>query len=87
VSGNDARNLKPAPDIYLAALAKAGVRAECSLAVEDSLSGCLAVHAAGMRCVGYTAGGENPQDLSGADWRVANMAEIINIVKSVKGAG
>lgn len=83
VSGNDAQNLKPAPDIYLAALRKAGARAERALAVEDSLSGCLAVHAAKMRCVGYTAGGENPQDLSEADWRVANMAEIIGILQSI----
>ncbi len=84
VSGNDALRLKPDPDIYLAALRKAGVPAARALAVEDSLSGCLAVRAAGMCCVGYTANGRNPQDLSGADWRVADMAQVIGIIAALE---
>jgi HAD superfamily hydrolase (TIGR01509 family) len=41
---------KPAPDIYLEAARQLGVVPEGCLAFEDSLSGCTAALAAGMRC-------------------------------------
>ncbi len=41
---------KPAPDIYLEAALQLGAVPEHCLAFEDSLSGCTAALAAGMRC-------------------------------------
>ena len=42
---------KPAPDIYLAAAARLGVEPADCLALEDSLPGCRAALAAGMRVI------------------------------------
>lgn len=50
---------KPAPDIYLLALAELGVTAEDVIVIEDSRNGLRAAHAAGLRTVvtvsSYTA--------------------------------
>ena len=84
ISAKDAPLLKPAPDAYLAALRQAGVAAEHAVAFEDSYSGCLAVHAAGMRVFGYTAKGKNPQDLSQADYLVNVLSDAIGVIESME---
>ena len=76
VSGNDLKRLKPYPDIYLLALEKSGIPAASAIAVEDSASGCQAAQSAGMRCVGYTALGKNPQNLGKADARIGRLEEL-----------
>ncbi len=45
------KHVKPAPDIYLAALQKLGVEPYEAIAIEDSRVGSLAAKAAGMYCV------------------------------------
>ncbi len=47
-AGNEVENGKPAPDIYLLAAKRLGYAPENCLALEDSLPGCRAAHAAGM---------------------------------------
>ncbi len=42
---------KPAPDVYLTAARRLGVRPERCLAIEDSPSGVRAAKGAGMRCI------------------------------------
>jgi HAD superfamily hydrolase (TIGR01509 family) len=44
---------KPAPDLFLYAAAKHGVRPERCLVIEDSLSGVMAALAAGMPVIGF----------------------------------
>jgi len=51
VAGDEALNLKPAPDIYLAAAEKLGVAPKSCSVIEDSISGIRAAKTAGMRCV------------------------------------
>ncbi len=80
ITGNDIVNLKPAPDIYLAALRLSGIPAENAVAVEDSRAGCQAAQTAGLRCAGYTNRGENPQDLSKADCRIRELPELGDIL-------
>lgn len=67
---------KPWPDLYLAALDHLGVRADRSVAFEDSHHGSSAAKAAGLACVvapnGVTAG----QDFSHADLVVGSLAEV-----------
>lgn len=66
---------KPAPDIYLYALAELGIPAEATVALEDSGNGWRSAQAAGLRCVvtvnDYTRG----QDFSGADLVVSELGE------------
>jgi beta-phosphoglucomutase len=51
VSGNDVKQNKPAPDIFLSAARKLGVTPVDCVVVEDSVNGIRAAKAAGMRCV------------------------------------
>ena len=44
---------KPAPDLFLAAAATAGIAPVSCLVIEDSLHGVLAAKAAEMQCLGY----------------------------------
>jgi HAD superfamily hydrolase (TIGR01509 family) len=44
---------KPAPDLFLAAAAAAGIPPESCLVIEDSVHGVNAAVAAGMQCLGY----------------------------------
>lgn len=81
VSKEQVREVKPSPDIYLKALEFAGVTAEHAIGVEDSNSGCTALHAVGMRCVGYTNRGANPQSLAEADVKIETMLELIEMVE------
>lgn len=51
VTGNDVKQNKPAPDIFLAAARKLGMAPVDCVVVEDSVNGIRAAKAAGMRCV------------------------------------
>src|SRR5580698_2527593 len=44
---------KPAPDLFLHAAEQQGIRPDRCLVIEDSLSGVIAGHAAGMRVIGF----------------------------------
>jgi len=82
-SGEEVERCKPAPDIFLLAAKKLGVAPPECLVIEDSSAGVRAGKAAGMYTVGY----ENPtspgQDLSPADVRVRNLADICGIIKEM----
>jgi HAD superfamily hydrolase (TIGR01509 family) len=51
ISSEEVGHGKPAPDVYLAAVAELGVAPEKAAAIEDSANGILAARAAGMRVV------------------------------------
>jgi HAD superfamily hydrolase (TIGR01509 family) len=51
VVGEDVKNKKPAPDIFLAAARKLRVRPPECVVVEDAVNGVQAAKSAGMRCV------------------------------------
>jgi HAD superfamily hydrolase (TIGR01509 family) len=51
VTGDDVKNNKPAPDVFLAAAHKLGVAPADCVVIEDSVNGIRAAKAAGMRCV------------------------------------
>jgi beta-phosphoglucomutase-like phosphatase (HAD superfamily) len=51
VSSEEVARGKPAPDVYLEAVARLGVDPAACVAIEDSHNGIRAAKAAGMRCV------------------------------------
>ena len=59
-SARDVAAGKPAPDVFLAAAASAGVPPAACLVVEDSVPGAMAARAAGMACIGLAPGGDDP---------------------------
>lgn len=67
-SGHDLPRSKPAPDVYLAAIAQLGVRADRCAVVEDTVTGVTAGVAAGATVFGYSppeAGHDAPDALRG----------------------
>jgi HAD superfamily hydrolase (TIGR01509 family) len=51
MAGDEVQNVKPAPDIYLAAADKLGIAPKSCCVIEDSINGIRAAKTAGMRCV------------------------------------
>lgn len=84
VTKDQVKRVKPDPDIYLAAQRMSGIDGAYAIGVEDSNAGCKALHAAGMRCVGYTNQGKNPQSLEEADYRIPSMLDLISIIEDIR---
>lgn len=67
---------KPAPDIYLAALAALGVAADEALALEDSPNGMAAAQAAGIFCVVVPNELTSQLSFDQPDYRLASLADM-----------
>jgi len=83
VDGNAIENGKPAPDIFLKAAEKMGVKAEECLVIEDSEHGVNGAHRAGAKVVGFNRAQDESQDLSKADliieeFNQENLQKILN---------
>ena len=71
VTASDVERMKPAPDIYLLAAQRLGLRAEDCIAIEDSAPGGKAARAAGCYLIGLT------DQVAGADERIDDQAAAI----------
>ncbi|MFE3073973.1 HAD family hydrolase [Streptomyces sp. NPDC059247] len=76
VTGDDTDHHKPRPDLYLLALARAGVGADDALAVEDSPKGVAAAHAAGLRCVAVPWEPSGAPGLADADAVLPSLGDL-----------
>ncbi|MFD0693003.1 HAD family hydrolase [Paenibacillus sp. GCM10027628] len=76
VSGEEVKQGKPAPDVYLEAAALLGVEPVNCFVVEDARHGVAAAKAAGMTCFGYVNPNSGNQDLSKADFMIDSIREI-----------
>lgn len=56
-SGEDVKEGKPAPDLFLHAAARCGVAPQNCLVIEDSPVGVVAAVKAGMPAIGFVGGG------------------------------
>ncbi|HTC68857.1 MAG TPA: HAD-IA family hydrolase [Acidothermaceae bacterium] len=76
VCARDNGRVKPAPDIYLAAVAGLGVAADNAIAFEDSPNGIAAAKAAGLMCVAVPNPVTAALPLGAADLRVESFTEL-----------
>ena len=83
ISGEDVKEGKPAPDIYLKAAKALGQPPGACLAVEDSPIGILAAKNAGFTCIGYKNQGTPGQDFTHADYVVDHFGQCHEIIKSL----
>jgi len=67
---------KPAPDVYLLAASRLGVRPEDCVVVEDSPAGAAAANSAGMRAIGYAPGDTAGAMQAGGITVIRSMAEL-----------
>ena len=79
VTGEDVKNGKPAPDVFLKAAGMLGAEPDNCAVVEDSASGVLAAKNAGMYCVAYKNPTSGNQDLSPADMIIDSFSEIFDL--------
>lgn len=73
---DDVERAKPAPDLYLAALAAIGLPPSRALAIEDSPNGIAAAKAAGLYCIAVPGPMTRSLDLSRADRVLASLADV-----------
>jgi HAD superfamily hydrolase (TIGR01509 family) len=87
VGGDAIANRKPAPDIYLAALAALGVPAARAVAFEDSANGLKSAMAAGLRTVVTPSVYTRGQDFSGALALLSDLGDPFEPYEHLAGAG
>jgi HAD superfamily hydrolase (TIGR01509 family) len=75
VAGEDVKNKKPAPDIFLLAAQKIGLDPKYCLVIEDALSGIMAAKSAGCKCLAITSS-FTPDKLPGADFYAPDLAHV-----------
>lgn len=72
-AGDEVAAKKPAPDVYLLAMARLGRAADRCLAFEDSRNGVLSARAAGLRVVVTPSAYASHEDVADAAWRLASL--------------
>ena len=72
VTGHDFTRGKPAPDVFLTAAGRLGIKAADCVVFEDAAAGIEAAHAGGMKAVGVGA----PDTVAGAERIVPSLAGI-----------
>ena len=75
-SARELANPKPAPDIYIHAADRLDVSPDHCVVVEDSASGARAARAAGMRCIGFAAAGQDDVLAPHCDALAQDMAAV-----------
>jgi len=75
LSGDQVARGKPAPDIYLEAAEKLGVKPECCLVIEDAPHGVTAAKLAGMFCLAISTSA-SAVELAMADKVVGGFEEV-----------
>jgi beta-phosphoglucomutase-like phosphatase (HAD superfamily) len=76
VTVDDVARPKPAPDVYLAAADRLGVRPHACVAIEDSTTGVASARAAGMKVVAIPHWLTRDHDVSAADLIVEHAGEL-----------
>lgn len=76
-SGDEVAHGKPAPDVFLLAAERLGVKPERCLVIEDTQNGIRAAKQAGMLCVAIPCEATVHQDHSEADRQLRSLNELV----------
>lgn len=76
VSGDDVRQGKPDPEVFLLAASRLGVACERCVVLEDAPAGVEAARRAGMVCVGLASKGRTREELAEADLVVDSLHSL-----------
>jgi len=86
-AGDEVRAKKPAPDVYLLAVARLGLAAGACVAFEDSANGLVAARAAGLPTIVSPSRYTEGEDFSGALAVVPDLADLASIERVAALAG
>jgi beta-phosphoglucomutase family hydrolase len=78
-SGDDLKNGKPAPDIFLIAAKKINIKPEHCIVIEDSLNGVKAGHTAGMTVIAVPNEYTKMLDFSLADYQLSSLDQFYDL--------
>lgn len=76
MSGEDVKEGKPNPEIFIKTAEKLGLSPTDCIVIEDAENGVLAAKSAEMKCIGLKNPGSGNQDLSKADLVVNSFQEL-----------
>ncbi len=76
VSGEEVKEAKPAPDIFLLAVSRLGLKRERCFILEDTLVGVEAARRAGIKCIAIPNQYNRDEDFSCATLVVSGLGEI-----------
>lgn len=76
ISGEDVKEGKPSPEIFLKASELLGIPPESCIVIEDSYNGVMAAKSANMKCIGFNNPNSGNQDLGKADQIINSFKEI-----------
>jgi len=81
ISGDEIKNGKPNPEIFLECAKKLRIKPEECIVVEDSVHGVEATKRAGMKCIAVTTGQTSREELQKMkpDWLLNTLEEFNNI--------
>ena len=82
-SGEFVKESKPNPEIYLNTLRELGIKAQDTIAIEDSFYGISAAKAAGITTIAYKEI-RVAVDQSGADYIAEDMQEVYQLICSLR---
>jgi len=79
------QRVKPAPDLFLLAASRLGVRPEACVVFEDSPNGILAARSAGMACVAVPNALTRALSMAGADLVMRSLADrpLVEILRAL----
>lgn len=83
ITKTDVENPKPAPDIYLQAMEKLGLKPEECLVIEDTEHGLAAAKNAGAYCFIVSNEFSNGHDFSRADKVLDSLRDVVRIFKGI----
>ena len=76
ITSDDVENIKPNPDIYLAAMSRLNISPDRAVAIEDSFNGIVAAKMAGMNCVAIPNQMTLDMPLGKADLQLNALSDI-----------
>lgn len=76
ITSDDVENIKPNPDIYLAAMSRLNISPVRAVAIEDSFNGIVAAKMAGMNCVAIPNQMTADMPLGKADLQLSALSDI-----------
>lgn len=82
VHGDEVKNGKPDPEIFLKACSELAVKPEEAVVVEDSINGIKAGNAGGIKVIAYKTLHNKDLDFSLADFVVTDLREIPGILNT-----